>query len=118
MPLGAYESMVMYFDMTNSPPTFQQMMNDIFNDLYAVLIIYLDDLMVFTKGKSQQEHEAIVKEVLQCLHENNLFAKPEKCVFSAEKVDFLEMAIKKGNVGMQIKKVNAILNWPAPNKCK
>ena len=63
-PLGAYEPVVMYFDMTNSPSIFQQMMNDIFNDLYAVLIIYLDDLMTFTERKSQQEHEAIVKEVL------------------------------------------------------
>ena len=48
-PLGAYEPMVMYFNITNSFPTFQQMMNNIFNNLYAMLIIYLDDLMVFIK---------------------------------------------------------------------
>ena len=106
------------FGMTNSPPTFQHMTNNIFNDLYAKLIVSLDDLMVFTKGKSWQGHRAIVKEVLQCLYKNNLFAKPEKCVFSADKVDFLGMTIEKGSVGMQIKKVNIIFNCPAPTKLK
>ena len=83
-----------------------------------MLIIYLDNLMVFTKGMSWQEHETIVKEVLQCLHENDLFAKPEKYIFFADKVDFLGITIEKGDVGMDIKNLNAILNWPAPIKLK
>ena len=51
-PLEAHEFMITYFGMTNSSPILQQMMNNIFNNLYAVLIVYLDDLMVFTKEKS------------------------------------------------------------------
>ena len=52
------------------------------------------------------------------MYENDLFTKPEKCVFSADKVDFLGMTIEKGGVSMQIKKVDAILNWPALTKLK
>ena len=33
MHIGAYEPMVMYFGLTNSPTTFQTMMNDLFQDL-------------------------------------------------------------------------------------
>ena len=52
-PLGAYEPVVMYIGMTNSPPTFQQMMNDIFNNMYAVVIIYLNDMCIFTTKQIQ-----------------------------------------------------------------
>ena len=31
--IGAYEPTVMYFGLTNSPATFQTMMNDLFRDL-------------------------------------------------------------------------------------
>ena len=31
--IGAYEPIVMYFGLTNSPATFQTMMNDLFRDL-------------------------------------------------------------------------------------
>jgi len=33
MYIGAYEPMVMYFGLTNSPATFQTMINDLFQDL-------------------------------------------------------------------------------------
>lgn len=86
--------------------------------MYVVLIIYPDDMMIFTKKKTNEEHKAIVKEVLLHLRKNNLYLKPEKCVFSADKVDFLGMTINKNGIRMQSKKVNTILNWPAPIKLK
>ena len=45
---GAYEPLVMFFGLCNSPATFQTMMNNIFHDMPAV-IVYIDDILVFTK---------------------------------------------------------------------
>ncbi|SJL07264.1 uncharacterized protein ARMOST_10607 [Armillaria ostoyae] len=48
---GLFEPTVMFFGLTNSPATFQWMMNDIFKDLISEgkVTIYLDDILIFTK---------------------------------------------------------------------
>jgi len=50
----------MFFGMTNSPITFQTMMNDIFQNLIAegIMVVYLDNILIFTKTK--EEHEQAV----------------------------------------------------------
>ena len=54
--LGLFEPLVMFFGLTNSPSTFQTMMNNIFQDLImeGVVCVYLDDILIFTK--SIEEH--------------------------------------------------------------
>ena len=41
----------MFFGLTNSPATFQTMMNDLFKDLIdeGVVIVYIDDILIFTE---------------------------------------------------------------------
>jgi len=57
---GLFEPLVMFFRMTNSPATFQTMMNDIFRNLIAegIVVVYLNDILIFTKTK--EEHEQAV----------------------------------------------------------
>ena len=47
---GLFEPTVMFFGMTNSPATFQNMMNDIFADLIAEgkVTIYLDNILIYS----------------------------------------------------------------------
>ncbi|GLB43839.1 putative reverse transcriptase-rnase h-integrase [Lyophyllum shimeji] len=53
---GLFEPLVMFFGLTNSPATFQTMMNDIFHDLIAqgVVCVYLDDILIYTKTLEEQ----------------------------------------------------------------
>jgi hypothetical protein len=48
---GLFELLFMYFSLTNSPATFQTMMNGIFQDLITdgVVSVYLDDILIFTR---------------------------------------------------------------------
>ena len=48
---GLFEPTVMFFGLTNSPATFQAMMNELFRDLIhaGVVVVYLDDILIFTK---------------------------------------------------------------------
>ena len=78
---GAFEPLVMYFGLCNSPMKFQKMMNKIFHDMSDICMVYIDDLMIFTKSDNQEEHDKIVLEVLRRLEANDLFVKPEKCHF-------------------------------------
>jgi len=76
--IGAYEPTVMYFRLTNSPTTFQMMMNDLFRDLInqGDTATFIDDILVATD--TEEGHNELVEEVLKRL-ENDLFIKPEKC---------------------------------------
>ena len=110
---GSYEPTVMFFGLCNSPATFQTMMNEIFADMEDVVVVYIDDIMIFTKG-SLAEHQAKVKEVLQRLRDNNLFARPEKCSFDKTEVEYLGMFVNRDGIRMDNSKVKAITDWPAP----
>ena len=56
-----FEPLIMFFGLTNSPAMFQTMMNTLFKEEIneGVLIIYMDNLLVFTK--TIEEHCRIVK---------------------------------------------------------
>ena len=81
---GLYEPKVMYFRMTNSPATFQALMNSVFADLIAKgdVAVYMDDILIYTPDLA--EHRKVVREVLKRLEHYNLYLKPEKCYFEKD----------------------------------
>ena len=115
---GTFEPLVMFFGLCNSPSTFQTMMNKIFIDMEDIVVVYIDDIMIFTKMNNLKEHNKIVLEVLRRLEENDLYVKPEKCTFCATEVDFLGMIVGKDGIKMNQEKVKAVLDWPAPLNIK
>ena len=63
----------MPFRLSNAPAAFQRYMNEIFADMLNVcVIIYLDDILIYFDDMSQ--HKAHVKEALQRLWKNGLYA--------------------------------------------
>ncbi len=110
---GHFEYIVMPFGLTNTPAVFQHMANDIFGDLLDIfLIIYLDDLLIYSK--TQEEHDAHVCQVLQRLREHGLYAKLEKCSFDCEQVEFLGYIISSNGISMDPAKVQTVLDWKTP----
>jgi len=100
-----FEPLVMFFGMTNSPATFQTMMNDIFRNLIVegIVVVYLDNILIFTKTK--EEHEQAVQWVLQVLKENKLFFRLEKCEFYKQQMEYLGLVISENKVSMDLVKV-------------
>ena len=45
------------------------MMNEIFANMEEVVVVYIDDIMIFTKTDDPKEHDKIMLEVLHCLEE-------------------------------------------------
>jgi len=112
--VGSFEPVVMFFRMTNSPATFQEMMNEIMRDLIneGKVAVFVDDVLVGTD--SEKGHDEIVVEVLKRLEENNLYVKPEKCSWKTSKVNFLGVVMGLGKIEMEEKKVEGVLNWLVP----
>jgi hypothetical protein len=90
---GSFEPIVMYFGLCNSPAIFRTMVNEIFSDMADVMVIYIDDLMIYTKTDDIHEHKRLVKKVLKRLEEHDLFVKLEKCTFGVKEVEFLGMIV-------------------------
>jgi len=105
---GLFEPLVIFFRMTNSPATFQTMMNDIFWNLIVegIVVIYLDDILIFTK--TEEEYAQAVQWVLQVLQENKLFLRPEKCKLCKEQIEYLGLVISENKVSMDPVKVAGV----------
>jgi hypothetical protein len=108
----------MFFGLTNSPATFQTMMNALFKDLITQghVRIYMDDILIFTSDLTL--HRSIVSKVLQILQDNQLYLKPEKCDWEQEKVEYLGLLVSKGSVRMDPVKIQAVKDWPTPKSKK
>ena len=52
---------------------------------------FIDNVMIGTE--TDEGHDDIVKEVLRRMAENDLFVKPEKCVWKVREVRFLGVVI-------------------------
>ena len=118
MHIGSFEPTVMFFGMTNSPATFQAMMNEILRNLIneGKVAAFVDDVLVETE--TEEGHDEIVKEILRRLEENNLYIKPEKCVWKVRKIRFLGVVIGPNGIEMEKEKVNGVLSWPQPKNVK
>ena len=94
-------------------------MNDIFiGVIKGCLVIFMDNLLVFTKRLIQEVHIAKVYSVLQKLRENNLFLKPSKSEFFKEKIEFLGMVVSKDGIQTSMDKVKVLLEWAPPTHVK
>ncbi|KAG7674304.1 hypothetical protein KSW81_006109 [Nannochloris sp. 'desiccata'] len=111
---GLYEFLVMPFGLSNAPATFSRLMMEIFKDyLYDFVLVYLDDILIFSKD--EEEHEKHVRLVLDRLKEHNLIAKLSKCSFFQAEVEYLGFVVSGNGVKMAEDKVRAVLEWPTPS---
>ena len=115
-PEGSFELTVMFFGLTNSPATFQAMMNKLLRDLINTekIAVFINDVIVGTE--IEEEHEELVKEVIRRLEENDLYVKLEKCKWEVREVEFLGVVIGPEGIKMEKEKVKGVLEWPTP-KC-
>jgi hypothetical protein len=121
---GHWEPLVMFFRLTNSPSTFQEMMNIIYKEVIkkhtargTIIRIYMDDIAIATTG-TLQDHIEAVHDVLHVAEQHDLYFKLSKCTFHASSIDYLGVIIEKGMTHMDPVKITGIKNWPTPAKVK
>ena len=71
---------VLLLGLCNAPSTFQRMMNNVIGEyIDDFVLVYLDDILVFST--TEHEHEHHLRLVFQKLREHKLQAKLKKCEF-------------------------------------
>ena len=112
-PLGFHECERMPFGLTNAPATFQRLMQSCLGNLHLqYCIIYLDDIIVFSK--TPEEHMTRLWAVFEKLKKVELKLKPSKCEFFKQELTYLGHIISKNSIQTDSKKVEAICKWPVP----
>jgi hypothetical protein len=110
---GHYEFRVVSFGFSNAPDVFMCLMNGVFKDyLDKFVIVFLDDILVYSKSK--EEHEKHMWMVLQVLREHQLYAKLSKCSFYQEQIHYLGNIILKDGIVVDPKNIEAIREWSVP----
>ena len=106
---GLFEPTVMFFGLTNSPATFQAMVNKLLRDLINTgkIAVFIDDVIVGTE--TEEGHDELVAEVVKRLEENDLYVKSEKCKWKVREVEFLGVVIGLEGIKMEKEKVKGVL---------
>ncbi len=111
--LGLFEYTRMPFGLTNAPSVFQRYMNIVLQGLIGKgCLVYLDDIVVY--GKTKQEHDERLRQVLGRLQRSQLQTKPSKCTFGTRQIKLLGHIIDEEGIHMDPDKGRAINNMKPP----
>lgn len=114
---GHFEPLVIQFGLTNAPACFQRFMHSIFRDhLDKFLIIYLDDILIYSKDLDSHRNQ--VELVLSLLEKNQLSVKASKCLFEVKRLPFLGYILSDKGISMDPQKCESIRNFPEPTNLK
>jgi Reverse transcriptase (RNA-dependent DNA polymerase) len=101
----------MPFGLTNTPSTFQTVMNDVLREyLDEVVMVYIDDILIFRR--TAENHLKQVKFILARLRQDQLFEKRFKCEFNRASLPFLGHVVGQGGMEMQQRRLQALADWP------
>nr|GEX11486.1 putative reverse transcriptase domain-containing protein [Tanacetum cinerariifolium] len=107
---GHFEFTVMHFGLTNAPAAFMDLMNRVCKPyLDKFVIVFIDDILIYSR--SEEEHEAHLKTILDLLKKEKLYAKFSKCEFWLKEVQFLGHVVNKEGIHVDPSKVESVKNW-------
>ncbi|GJT46359.1 putative reverse transcriptase domain-containing protein [Tanacetum coccineum] len=110
---GYFEFTVMPFGLTNAPAIFMDLMNRVCKPyLDKFVIVFIDDILIYSK--SEEEHEAHLKTILDLLKKEKLYAKFSKCEFWLQEVQFLGHVVNRDGIHVDPSKVESVKNWMTP----
>ncbi|KAI3784129.1 hypothetical protein L1987_43222 [Smallanthus sonchifolius] len=94
---GHFEFRVMSFGLTNALAAFMDLMNRVCRPMLdRSVIVFIDDILIYSKNEG--DHACHLKEVLEALKEEKLYAKFSKCPFWLREVQFLGHVINPNGI--------------------
>jgi hypothetical protein len=101
------------FGMTNELVVVMCLMNIIFrNYLDKFFIIFLDDILIYSKSEEEHEHQSRL--AFQVIREHSLYSKLSKCSFYQEKIHYFGYIVLEEGMAMDPEKIESIREFPTP----
>ena len=111
-PFGRFYFNCLPFGITSAPEHFQRRMTEILGDISGVVCL-VDDILV--TGRTQDEHNSRLTEVLTRLKKAKVTLGLSKCKFSQPSVKFLGQMVDQSGVKPDPDKVQAIADMQRPS---
>ncbi|CAF1518057.1 unnamed protein product [Rotaria sp. Silwood1] len=94
---GHFQFKVLSQGLTNGPPTFQRIVNQILGpNRWKHVLAYIDDIIIYSQNFN--EHLKHIEEVCLLLHEANFKSNVDKCEVARTEILFLGHLIKAGTI--------------------
>jgi hypothetical protein len=76
------------------------------------VIVFIDDILIYSRSK--EDHEKHLREALETLRKEKLYAQFSKCVFWLQEVLFLGHVINAKGIMVDPAKIEIVRKWEAP----
>ncbi|XP_004297853.1 PREDICTED: enzymatic polyprotein-like [Fragaria vesca subsp. vesca] len=109
-PQGHYEWLVMPCGLKQAPSIFQRKMDNIFRPYSDFCIVYIDDILVFSK--TMNEHLKHFEQVCKLIVQKGIILGQKKIHLIKGEIDFLGIHVKDGEIRLQDHIVKKISQFP------
>ncbi|XP_054259897.1 uncharacterized protein K02A2.6-like [Macrosteles quadrilineatus] len=110
-PFGRFKFLKLPFGISSAPEIFQQLVNKTLNGQKNA-VAHMDDIIVW--GKTKEEHDHALEEVLGKLQNAGFTLNKGKCQFSQKSLTFLGHQLSRDGIKIDESKVEAITKLPPP----
>jgi predicted aspartyl protease len=116
LPFGKFQYKRLPMGISTAPDEYQAAMTRILGDLSEFVIVYLDDILVFSN--TMEEHLSHLRAVFERLQEYDVTLNAKKCHFVRKEVNYLGYTLTADGIKPQAKKVAAIMQLEEPKTRK
>ena len=114
---GIYCYKVMSFGLKNAGPTYQRLVNKMFEkQLGDTMEVYIDDMLV--KTKQAEDHVAHMQDTFEVLKRYGMKLNPTKCSFGVPAGKFLGYIVIQRGIEASPGQVQALINIQSPRNLK
>jgi hypothetical protein len=113
---GHYEWVVCPFGLSSTPSCFQRLMSTVLEEHIRAgyVVVYVDDICIFTKTDDPHEHLEKLEKVLDSLRQHDLLAKGSKCSLFRTEMEFLGFLVSADGTRPTPSKVEAVVRMAPP----
>jgi hypothetical protein len=117
LPWGKYSYQRLPMGVACSPDIFQEKMTGLMEALEYVRV-YIDDLLILSKGSFEEDHLSKLREVMTRLRDAGLRVNAAKSYFGEAEIEYLGYVLNRNGIKPQPEKVSAILALKPPTSVK
>lgn len=99
------------FGINCAPEIFQRIMTQMLSGIEGI-IVYIDDIIV--SGRTLEEHDARLEEVLEVLKQNHAMLNKRKCVYGVREMEVFGFKVSAIGISPSAEKTAAIKNFRVP----
>lgn len=115
-PKGLYQYVGAPFGLKNTPSIFQRCMDDVLKPVAHLCQPYIDDIVV--SSFTVDEHLKQLREIFNCLKNNNIILNRKKCNFLQSSVGVLGHVVDETGIRPSPEKLFSIVNFATPTCIK